>query len=268
MRKSPDIPPRYCEGCGRSYKPSGTTQRFCPACSSERKRENKLRHYEKTHPAAQKRRPAAKCCICGDPSAGWIEGSPYCNKHWQRVRKYGTPEKPSRKSTNSFAVEGEVLVITLKNGSQVLSDADCYELLKGHSWCISKTGYAVANISRKTVKMHRFIMGEECEGMIVDHKNGDPLDNRRSNLRVCTAAENARNVKASRSSRTGHLGIRITKDGKFNVRIVADGVEHHVGNFDTLDLAIEAREAAEDKYHKEFASHIGSGSTENKEDCL
>jgi len=55
----------------------------------------------------------------------------------------------------------------------------------------------------------------------------------------------------------GHLGVRITKDGKFNVRIVADGIEHHIGNYDTLELAIEARNAAEDTYHGEFASHRG-----------
>lgn len=138
----------------------------------------------------------------------------------------------------------------------ILADADDAIKVMRYSWCVSKTGYAVANIKGKVTKMHRYILGEAvCANKLVDHKNGNSLDNRRSNLRICTHAENMRNVATKKTSKVGHLGIRMTKEGKFNVRIVYAGVEHHIGNFDTLEIAIKAREEAEDFYHGDFASH-------------
>ena len=162
-----------------------------------------------------------------------------------------------RKSTCQYIVSGDILKVVTRNGDVILADAEDAEKVMRYSWCVSKTGYAVANILGKVTKMHRYILGSVCDEKIVDHKNRNQLDNRRSNLRICTHSENMRNVKTNKSNRVGHLGIRMTKDGKFNVRIVADGVEHHIGNYDTLELAIEARAEAEDIYHGDFASHKG-----------
>lgn len=120
---------------------------------------------------------------------------------------------------------------------------------------MSKTGYAVARIEGKVVKMHRFIMGVTDASVIVDHKNKDTHDNRKCNLRACSCADNARNKSVSKGCKSGHLGIRRTKDGRFNVRITKDRKEIHVGNYTTIEDAIRARENAEIKYHGEFASH-------------
>ncbi len=199
-----------------------------------------------------------KCCACGEQAECTFNGKPYCNRHYQSARKYGTPHGKKRERTCRYEIKDNVLTVITKKGDIILADAADAATVMKYSWCLSKTGYAVANIGGKVTKMHRYIIGETCcSGRIVDHKNGNPLDNRRKNLRICTYAENARNVRVSRANKVGHLGIRITKDGKFNVRIVADGIEHHIGNYDTLELAIEARNAAEDTYHGEFASHRG-----------
>lgn len=70
----------------------------------------------------------------------------------------------------------------------------------GHlSWFLSDTGYAMRRPildsgKKTTIRLHRLVM-QAPEGMVVDHLNGDPLDNRRKNLRICTPKENAQNRK-------------------------------------------------------------------------
>lgn len=197
-----------------------------------------------------------KCCICGGKFACHFDGKPYCNKHYQRMRKYGSPEMPHRKRRNTYYETSDALVVITGNGDVILTDLEDRPLVEQASWCISKTGYAVANIGGKVVKMHRFLLGDSLKpDELVDHRNRNTLDNRRSNLRPCNHAENMRNVRTSRNNSVGHLGIRLTKDGKFNVRIVANRKEHHIGNYDSLEQAIIARQEAEDRYHGDFASH-------------
>lgn len=197
-----------------------------------------------------------KCCICGSKFSCHFKGKPYCNKHYQRMRKYGTPETPQRKRSNTYCEIGDTLAVITSKGDVILTDMEDRPMVEQASWCVSKTGYAVANIGGRVVKMHRYLLADSLKpGDLVDHKNRNTLDNRRRNLRPCTHTENMRNVRTSRNNSVGHLGIRLTKDGKFNVRIVANRKEHHIGNYDSLKLAIEARERAEDLYHGEFASH-------------
>ena len=167
------------------------------------------------------------------------------------MRKYGQPFGHPRESTNKFELAGDVLIITTQKGGTILADAEDYPILKDHSWCISKTGYAVANFRGKVVKMHRLIMQADDPDIVVDHKNNNKLDNRKQNLRKCTQAENARN----KSGKHKYIGIRLTPHGSYNVRITINRKEIHVGNYATIDEAITARCKAEDKYHKEFGHH-------------
>ncbi len=158
-----------------------------------------------------------------------------------------------RKSTNRFVIMGEILVIITQNGDVILADSEDYPVLSKYSWCISKKGYAVANINHKVTKMSRYILGANNPKDVIDHKNNIKLDNRKKNLRKCTQAENVRNRTGK--SKNGFIGIRLTPQGKYNVRITIDRREIHIGNYDTLEEAIKARNEAEDKYHGEFGSH-------------
>ena len=197
------------------------------------------------------------CVVCGEKFSAHIDGVPYCNKHYCRLKKYGSVEEHPRKSTNKFEIVGDVLKITTTKGQEILADVEEIEKLKRYSWCVSAQGYAVANIKGKVVKINRYILGlDNCAGKIVDHINRNKLDNRKVNLRYCTSKDNARNTSVSKSSKTQVLGVRKTKYGKYNVRIVADRKEHHIGNFETIEEAMLARQKAEIKYHGRFASHI------------
>jgi len=88
------------------------------------------------------------------------------------------------------------------NRTDILYDPQDAELFNSRKWHISDTGYAVwrgidTDGIKKTIRLHRLIMNAP-EGMVVDHKNGNRLDNRRINLRVCTIVENSRNVHGAK----------------------------------------------------------------------
>ena len=99
--------------------------------------------------------------------------------------------------------------------------------------------------------MHREILNlVPGDGLIVDHINGDTLDNRKSNLRVVTAVENARNCKSW--NKHGLKGIQVTQRGKWKAQIAASGVTYRLGTFDTKESAHEAYRQASVKYHGAF----------------
>lgn len=91
-----------------------------------------------------------------------------------------------------------------------------------------------------TVKLHRFLTGWP----LVDHVNGNGLDNRRSNLRPATPAENARNRAVRVDSRTGLKGVHRRPDGRFRARIQVGDTRVHLGVFDTATAAADAYDTA------------------------
>lgn len=260
MRKSPSIAPRKCEMCGLEYTPKGPTQKYCKECRVKAERGWKTKYYRKMYPNVKpKQKTTTPCCVCGGTFSGMFDGKPYCNKHWLRMYNNGDLEERRRPNTCKFEVRGDRLLITTANGKKIIADADKCDLLSQHSWCFDPKGYAVANIGGCVTPMHRLLLGlEHGDKRVGDHINRRKFDNRMENLRICTALGNARNVSPAKGSQLGELGIRLTKHGTYNVRIQANGKVHHIGNFSNLEDAREARKRAEDIYHGEYASHIGT----------
>lgn len=161
----------------------------------------------------------------------------------------------SRQSTNTFIIQGDVMKIITKKGETILADAEDFDRLKKHSWCVSQTGYAVCCINNKIVRLHRYLFGLTDPKLCVDHKNHKQLDNRKCNLRVCTALENARNASGKKSSKYP-VGIRFTPSGKYLARIQVNNKEIRIGLFKKLEDAIKARHKAEIEYFGDFAQHL------------
>jgi hypothetical protein len=112
----------------------------------------------------------------------------------------------------------------------------------------------VPGISNKNQILHRVIM-DAPKGMVVDHINKDTLDNRKSNLRICTQSENRRNTKAICANNTsGVKGVTwSTKDNKWMSYVYLNNKFINLGYSDTIEEAAKKRKAGEEKYYGEFA---------------
>lgn len=94
---------------------------------------------------------------------------------------------------------------------------------------------------------------EDPHPLVIDHKNGDPTNNRIENLRLATAADNARNHRQQRNNTSGKSGVTFKRTGRglkrWRVRINdGSGKRRLVGDFLTKEEAIEARLKAEEAY--------------------
>jgi hypothetical protein len=101
-------------------------------------------------------------------------------------------------------------------------------------------------------RLHRIIINAPPD-MDVDHRNRNPLDNRRSNLRICTPAQNARNRPKPKNNTTGEKGVDYQKRQKsYRARIMADNQSYYLGNFDNPSAAGAAYRQAAKLHHGEF----------------
>jgi len=151
--------------------------------------------------------------------------------------------------------------IALTKGQIAIVDADDYEWLNSFPWCakwhILANQYRAERSIRgesgkqKTIGMHRFLMMAP-DGMQVDHINHNCLDNRRSNLRICTPSENCYNRKVKSDSKTGIKGVRVDAYG-FTSSITVKGKKKYLGYFMTAEDAHEAYKKASIDLHGEFS---------------
>lgn len=106
--------------------------------------------------------------------------------------------------------------------------------------------FLYVRVNPSKISLHRLIMGIP-QDKVIDHINRDTLDNRKSNLRICTIQENLRNQKRP-NNKTGKTGVSIAYGGKYSAQIKHNYKKIHLGIFDNLKSAIQARKDAELKY--------------------
>ena len=122
----------------------------------------------------------------------------------------------------------------------VVSDSD-YPEVRQRTWRLSQNGYVYTG-KGNVVSLHRFVMGAKPgDGKMIDHINRDPLDNRRENLRFCTASENMQNRKLVKGWGTRRHVHYETSRKKYVARYYRlDGVRVFVGRFASKEDAIMA----------------------------
>lgn len=143
--------------------------------------------------------------------------------------------------------------LLLANGQSALLDNDDYERLSRWSWRRNKDGYVVRrdvrhNAPATWMRLHRVVMGNP-PGKFVDHINGDTLDNRRVNLRVCTSAENVRNNRGRQPLK----GIRSQSPMRFTAIISVNGRQRNIGTFDSEHTAALAYDLWAPFFYGDFA---------------
>jgi len=153
--------------------------------------------------------------------------------------------------------------ISLTQDKMALVDDIDYESLKCFRWCAAKGRccyYAVRSIKTSdskwlTTRMHRVILNAPY-GIEVDHRNGNGLDNRRCNLRLCTRTENGRHQRLLSANKTGFKGVSKTRQNlkkPFYVSIKVNLRSINLGYYRTSGAAARAYDIAAIKYHDRFA---------------
>lgn len=120
------------------------------------------------------------------------------------------------------------------------------------------TGYMRVKVNGKQRLVHRiiYLFHHGVLPAILDHINGNILDNRIENLREATPAQNQYNAKLRKDNTSGIKGVTFRKSQKtWQVRVKINGVRKYIGDYKSLELAEIAATEARNKYHKEFAKH-------------
>lgn len=127
---------------------------------------------------------------------------------------------------------------------EILLDEEDIKQLEQYGWfSISDTGYAYCIQNRKVIYLHRLLCGVSDVGLIVDHIDGNKLNNHKSNLRLVTALTNVNNKPTLK----GYTFDKTT--GWFRSSIRVDKKRIHLGNFRTAEEAESAYRKAELKYY-------------------
>lgn len=124
---------------------------------------------------------------------------------------------------------------------------------------IGNTGYYRFSLNYKRYLAHRAIIAMTYGywPSVVDHLDGDKLNNRLSNLRATTQAVNMMNKSGYKNNTSGVTGVHKRKDnGKYSASVVLNGKRKHLGTFDTIEEAIRVRE--EELSERGFSSSHGS----------
>ena len=147
-------------------------------------------------------------------------------------------------------VKGSV-EIPLTQGKSAWVDHADYESLRNFNWyaCRSRNNFYARRVEKPKIRMHSFIVAASS-GQVIDHINCNTLDNRRSNLRIVTYSQNAANrTGANKNSFSGVRGVCWNKKiSKWQAYIKFNYRHIHLGVYENIKNAKEARKKAEEKY--------------------
>jgi hypothetical protein len=148
----------------------------------------------------------------------------------------------ARKRRWEPVVDGDVAKVPLTRGEWALVDLADLPKIQAHTWFFvppgetHSTGYAKTAFKRRgqwrRILLHRLVLGAQESDLAVDHINGNGLDNRRCNLRLCTLAENQHNRKVGKNSKSGYNGVAWdSRRMAWRVRLCSHGARADFGVF-------------------------------------
>lgn len=199
-----------------------------------------------------------KCSFCGSTHrvSRFQGGDLYCLKHYLQMRNHGVccDEKKRKKQNSIIYGISESKIITSK-GDEIIVDTEMVPVLSQYTWCLNASGYAVSKTKGKYVRINRLIL--DCEPLlVVDHINGNKLDNRKENLRKCKPINNSQNKGIGLNNQTGVPGVSRKPNGKYRARIMVNRTEIALGTFCTFEDAVQARQEAQERYFGKFARSV------------
>ena len=171
--------------------------------------------------------------------------------------------KTEHKKYNDFVVTNKYVIMYTSKNEPFLVDIEDFGKVHKICWSKNNAGYLTGNAGNgQIVLLHRYIM--DCpDRMDVDHKHGSDTkwDNRRSNLRIGSKAENMGNTKTPKTNTSGYKGVYWNKERQLWVAQISCGVNpkngkkkcHYLGSYERIEDAIAARKAGEEKFFGEWS---------------
>ncbi len=216
---------------------------------------SKVKDGKKTPPSQWKYRCV---CICGVIKS--IRKDNLCTGITKSCGCFQREEISKRQhKVNLIEITGNITKVFFFNTNKyTMIDSEDYDRIKNYCWRESTDGRSVARLSSEitVTLMHRMIMNYPLKKLI-DHIDRNPLNNRKSNLRICTHAENERNSLSSKNNTSGYKGVGKYKAcNKWQANIGINNKTLYLGSFENKQDAIDARYKAEIKYFGEFAPNI------------
>ena len=141
-------------------------------------------------------------------------------------------------------VDDYVIMYAHNTGSPFIIDLDDLERVKMYTWNENKRGYIVK--SDGLIRLHQFIKGKTPNGMVIDHKDRNKLNNRKSNLEFKTQLDNTKNRTVNKNNDFGVSGVHKSnrKDKPYEATLGANG-KIFKKQYKTLEEAIKGRLQAE-----------------------
>jgi hypothetical protein len=163
-----------------------------------------------------------------------------------------------KKGKRPIRVEGDIAYVTLTRGFVAIIDAADVPLVEGFNWTAIEVSpgrmYALRRPQQETIYLHRLLMGLEYgDKRQVDHRDCDTMNNRRANLRIATAAENARNGKIQSNNTSGYIGVTQRSCGKWEAYVHVNRKRIYLGVHASKHEASRVRDVAARHHHGEFA---------------
>ena len=182
-----------------------------------------------------------KCKVCSKDAVCLTCGVPLCSKHrsqWYRHRKF---DDDTIYAPNEYVLHDDYAEIVLKDSKcndigHAIIDLDDVEKCKSYKWHLRRYNYVIASLPGTVngkIHLHRLISGYYGNELNIDHINRNPLDNRKSNLRLTNMQTNATN--------RGGTGVVRVPSGRYQARVMRHYKSLYIGTYDTYEEALEAR---------------------------
>lgn len=187
--------------------------------------------------------------------------------------QYRTQTNKQKYQNKYIFTDTDCIIIANNTGNKFYIDKEDYEKVKDYCWYETQRGYMATSINKKTIMLHRVILGlENTDSRTVDHiyhthdgKNNF-YNNKKSNLRVTTQSKNCENRAISDNNTSGKTGVSWSKnENKWVAYITYNNKRYHLGYFSNINDAINIRKQKEKelfgKYRykeTEFKNMIGT----------
>ena len=211
-----------------------------------------------------------KCEICGREISkkNRLGGYTLCSKHMHQLLSHGKfldncPR--TQKDLNEYTIKNDIAIGNLYDGitsekiDEFIIDAEDLEKVKYHKWRFSHSHIVTGLPAQKNQRDLSWVVldldNRTNKDIVVDHIDGNPKNNRKSNLRICKQQQNLLNKSFMSNNTSGFIGISYRKDrDRYDPEIRLNKIRCHLGYTKTLEEAVFKRAYAEEILFQEFTN--------------